>query len=156
MMNPKWILEIELVDKTYEGFWQRKGWTNNGIKAINSTIVFPGNQPVDDRFPHLVASNTFTPRKNIPIAGIAFAGDRGIAKVEVSVDRGKTWKTAVVKDPLSQYTWVLWTTGFIAPDKGSYEIVVRATDKTGEVQTSTLADPYPNGVEGYNRVDITV
>ena len=29
MMNPKWITEIELVDTTYEGFWQRKGWTNN-------------------------------------------------------------------------------------------------------------------------------
>jgi len=156
MMNPKWILEIELVDKTYEGFWQRKGWTNNRISAINSSIVFPGNQPIDDRFPHLVASNAFTPGKNIPIAGIAFAGDRGIAKVEVSVDGGKTWKTAVVKDPLSQYTWVLWTTGFIAPDKGNYEIVVRATDKTGEVQTSTLADPYPNGVEGYNSIDVTV
>ncbi|HET6590113.1 MAG TPA: molybdopterin-dependent oxidoreductase [Candidatus Nitrosocosmicus sp.] len=156
MMNPKWILEIELVDKTYEGFWQRKGWTNNGIGAINSTIVFPGNQPIDDRFPHSVTSNAFPPGKNIPIAGIAFAGDRGIAKVEVSVDGGKTWKTAVVKDPLSQYTWVLWTTGFVAPDKGSYEIVVRATDKTGEVQTSTLVDPYPNGAQGYNRVDLIV
>ena len=51
MMNPKWITEIELVDKTYEGFWQRKGWTNNGIKNINSSVIIPGNQPIDDRFP---------------------------------------------------------------------------------------------------------
>ena len=34
MMNPKWITEIELVDKTYEGFWQRKGWTNKGNNNI--------------------------------------------------------------------------------------------------------------------------
>jgi DMSO/TMAO reductase YedYZ molybdopterin-dependent catalytic subunit len=157
MMNPKWITEIELVDKTYEGFWQRKGWTNNGITSINSSIVIPGNQPINDRFPHLVGDNSnFSTGKNIPVAGIAFAGDRGISKVEVSIDGGNTWKTAVVKDPLSQYTWVLWTSGFTATDNGTYDIVVRATDKTGQVQTSKLEDPFPNGAEGYNRVNITV
>jgi DMSO/TMAO reductase YedYZ molybdopterin-dependent catalytic subunit len=158
MMNPKWITEIELVDKTYEGFWQRKGWSNNGISAINSSIVIPGNQPINDRFPNLVpnSSNGFTTGKNIPIAGVAFAGDRGISKVEVSVDGGKTWKTAIVKDPLSQYTWVLWTSGFTTADKGNYKIIVRATDKTGKVQSSELEEPFPNGAQGYNQIDISV
>lgn len=156
MMNPKWITEIELVDKTYEGFWQRKGWTNNGIKNINSSVIIPGNQPIDDRFPHLVPNNSFMTGKNIPIAGIAFAGDKGISKVEVSVDGGTTWKTAIVKDPLSQYTWVLWTSGFTALDKGNYKIIVRATDKTGQIQTSELEDPFPNGANGYNQLDISV
>lgn len=156
MMNPKWITEIELVDKTYEGFWQRKGWTNNGIKNISSSIVIPGNQPITDRFPHLVTDNSFMTGKNIPVAGIAFAGDRGISKVEVSVDGGNTWKTAIVKDPLSQYTWVLWTSGFITEEKGSYKIVVRATDKTGQIQTSELENPFPNGARGYDQIDISV
>ncbi len=156
MMNPKWITEIELVDKTYEGFWQRKGWTNNGIKNIYSTIVIPGNQPVNDNFPNLVPNSSFLNGKNIPVAGIAFAGDRGISKVEVSVDGGTTWKTAIVKDPLSQYTWVLWTSGFTAVDKGDYKIIVRATDKTGQVQTSELEQPFPNGAGGYNQLDISV
>jgi len=156
MMNPKWITEIELVDKTYEGFWQRKGWTNNGIKNIYSSIVIPGNQPINDTFPNLVPNSSFLNGKNIPIAGIAFAGDRGISKVEVSVDGGTTWKTAIVKDPLSQYTWVLWTSGFTAADKGNYKIIVRATDKTGQVQTSELEQPFPNGAGGYNQIDISV
>ena len=156
MMNPKWITEIELVDKTYEGFWQRKGWTNNGIKNIYSSIVIPGNQPIDDRFPNLVPNSSFLNSKNIPIAGIAFAGDRGISKVEVSVDGGTTWKTAMVKDPLSQYTWVLWTSGFTDADKGDYKIIVRATDKTGQVQTSELEEPFPSGAGGYNQVNISV
>ena len=156
MMNPKWITEIELVDKTYEGFWQRKGWTNNGIKNIYSSIVIPGNQPIDDRFPNIVPNSSFLNGKNIPIAGIAFAGDRGISKVEVSVDGGTTWKTAIVKDPLSQYTWVLWTSGFTAADKGDYKIIVRATDKTGQIQTSELEEPFPSGAGGYNQVNISV
>jgi DMSO/TMAO reductase YedYZ molybdopterin-dependent catalytic subunit len=156
MMNPKWITEIELVDKTYEGFWQRKGWTNNDIKNIYSSVVIPGNQPINDRFPNLVPNSGFLNGKNIPIAGIAFAGDRGISKVEVSVDGGATWKTAIVKDPLSKYTWVLWTSGFTAADKGDYKIIVRATDKTGQVQTSELEEPFPNGAGGYNQVNISI
>ncbi len=156
MMNPKWITEIELVDKTYEGFWQRKGWTNNGIKNVNSSIVIPGNQPINDRFPNLVPNSSFMNGKNFPIAGIAFAGDKGISKVEVSVDGGTTWKTAIVKDPLSQYTWVLWTSGFTSTDKGNYKIIVRATDKTGQIQTSELKEPFPNGAAGYNQIDISV
>ena len=51
------------------------------------------------------------PGQKAPIAGIAFGGDRGISKVEVSIDGGATWKSAVIKNPLSQYTWVLWTAG---------------------------------------------
>ncbi|MDN5845297.1 MAG: molybdopterin-dependent oxidoreductase [Candidatus Nitrosocosmicus sp.] len=156
MMNPKWITEIELVDKTYEGFWQRKGWTNSDIKNIYSSVVIPGNQPINDRFPNLVPNSGFLNSKNIPIAGVAFAGDRGISKVEVSVDGGTTWKTAIVKDPLSKYTWVLWTSGFITADKGDYKIIVRATDKTGQVQTSELEEPFPNGAGGYNQVNISV
>jgi DMSO/TMAO reductase YedYZ molybdopterin-dependent catalytic subunit len=34
MMHPKWITEIELVDRTYEGFWQRKGWTNDKMRTL--------------------------------------------------------------------------------------------------------------------------
>ena len=143
MMNPKWITEIELVDKTYEGFWQRKGWTNDSIKNIYSSIVVPGSQPITDRFPHTVTDNSFAVGKSIPIAAIAFSGDRGISKVEVSKDGGKTWKTAVVKDPLSQYTWVLWTSQFTSESKGAFDIVVRATDKTGQVQTSKLEICFP-------------
>ena len=156
MMNPKWITEIELVDKTYEGFWQRKGWTNDSIKNIYSSIVVPGSQPITDRFPHTVTDNSFTVGKSIPIAGIAFSGDRGISKVEVSTDGGKTWKTAVVKDPLSQYTWVLWTSQFTSESKGAFDIVVRATDKTGQVQTSKLEDPFPKGASGYNQIDLNI
>ncbi|MGN6560136.1 MAG: molybdopterin-dependent oxidoreductase [Candidatus Nitrosocosmicus sp.] len=155
MMNPKWITEIELIDATYEGFWQRKGWTNNGNNNIYSTIVTSGNQEITNRFPNLV-KNDFAIGKPTQIAGIAFAGDKGISKVEVSTDGGNTWKTAIVKDPLSKYTWVLWTSMFTPKDSGDYKIVVRATDKTGNVQTSNFADPFPNGASGYDTIDIQV
>ncbi len=155
MMNPKWITEIELVDKVYEGYWQRNGWTNIAEYNTGSSIVIPGQVPIRDRFRGLDEIPSSSSNKKGPIAGIAFGGDRGISKVEVSIDGGKTWKTAKIKEPLSEYTWVLWTAGFI-PNEGidNYKIVVRATDKKGEVQTSELNKPFPSGATGYHTISV--
>jgi hypothetical protein len=155
MMNPKWITEIEIVDKTYEGFWQRKGWSNKKNENIYSFIVTPGTHEIKNRFPNLVNEN-FAIDKTSPIAGVAFAGDRGISKIEVSSDGGNTWKSAIIKDPLSNYTWVLWTSGLTPKVGGDYKIVVRATDKTGQVQTSQFEDPFPNGASGYNTINVKI
>ena len=154
MMNPKWITEIELVDTVYEGYWQRNGWTNEADVHTNSFIVIPGQAEVRDRFRKLDETPNIIPGQKAPIAGIAFAGDRGISKVEVSTDGGATWKSAIIKDPLSQYTWVLWTAGFTPAGKENYKIVVRATDKRGEVQTAQFAKPFPDGASGYQTVEV--
>ena len=155
MMNPKWITEIELVDKVYEGYWQRNGWTNIAEYNTGSSIVIPGQAPIRNRFRDLNEIPSSSSNERMPIAGIAFGGDRGISKVEVSIDGGTTWKTAKIKEPLSQYTWVLWTGGFM-PDEGSnnYKIVVRATDKEGKVQISELRKPFPDGATGYHTISL--
>jgi DMSO/TMAO reductase YedYZ molybdopterin-dependent catalytic subunit len=154
MMNPKWITEIELVDKVYEGYWQRLGWANNAEDNTGSSILIPGQAPARQRFRKLDETGSFSYESKVPIAGIAFAGDRGIAKIEVSTDGGTTWKTAKVKDPLSQYTWVLWTAGYVPPNKENYAIVVRATDKTGKIQTTEMNPPFPNGATGYHTITV--
>ena len=155
MMNAKWVTEIQVVDKVHEGFWQRRGWSNNAEYQTHSTIAIPGDSPVRKRLVELGASKVLAGRM-APIAGIAFAGDRGILKVEVSTDGGKTWETASVKDPLSGYTWVFWATEWNPPTIGEYQIMVRATDKAGNVQTANLQNPFPSGATGYHIVDITV
>jgi DMSO/TMAO reductase YedYZ molybdopterin-dependent catalytic subunit len=154
MMNPKWITEIEIVDNVYEGYWQRNGWTNTADVHTNSSIVIPGQAPIRHRFRKLDETPNIVPGEKAPIAGIAFGGDRGISKVEVSTDGGTIWKSAVIKDPLSRFTWVLWTAGFTPTGKENYKIVVRATDKTGQVQTSELNKPFPDGATGYHMVNV--
>jgi hypothetical protein len=94
------------------------------------------------------------PGQRVPVAGIAFAGDRGISKVEVGTDGDVTWKSANIKDPLSKYTWVLWAAEFTpTASQGSNRIVVRATDKTGKVQTSEVRPPFPDGDTGYHIIN---
>ena len=152
MMNPKWLTEIELVDTVYLGYWQRLGWSNIAQDNAGSSILIPGQAPARQRFRTLDETVDSSYGGKVPIAGIAFAGTRGISKVEVSTDGGTTWKTAQIKDPLSKYTWVLWTAGYIPPNQENYKIVVRATDKSGKTQTTEMNPPFPNGATGFHTI----
>jgi DMSO/TMAO reductase YedYZ molybdopterin-dependent catalytic subunit len=153
MMNPKWITEIELIDRVYEGYWQKKGWANNAQYNTHSYIVIPGNAPVRKIFRNLGSVNIVV-GEQIPIAGVAFAGDREISRVQVSTDGGATWKDARIKNPLSPYSWVIWATELDVTSKANYRIVVRATDKTGKIQTGEVREPFPNGATGYHMIDV--
>jgi DMSO/TMAO reductase YedYZ molybdopterin-dependent catalytic subunit len=152
MMNAKWITDIELVDKIYEGFWQRRGWANNAQYKTHSKIVFPGDA-LRNRFQQITATSGIVVGSKSPIAGLAFAGDRGISKVEVSIDGGNNWQVASVKDPLSANCWVLWALDWVPQAKGKYNILVRATDGAGNLQTSEITDNYPSGATGYHSID---
>jgi DMSO/TMAO reductase YedYZ molybdopterin-dependent catalytic subunit len=154
MMNCKWLNSIELVSEKYYGYWQVRGWANEAQYQTGSEIVTPGTAQVADRFGIGGAPNI--PAGMTPIAGVAFAGDRGVEKVEVSTDGGNTWMPASVKDPLSEYTWVLWTANWNPPSTGHYSLAVRATDKTGRVQTAVMNAPFPSGATGYHIVDVGV
>ena len=159
MMNAKWITQIEIVDYVYEGFWQRKGWSNIAKYNTHSYTVIPGNASVGKRFRGFQSASSTNNVLNgggggVTIGGIAFAGDRGISKVEVSTDNGSTWKAATIKEPLSQYTWVLWAAELNQSGNKEYRVIVRATDKTGTVQTNKIADPFPNGATGYHIISL--
>jgi DMSO/TMAO reductase YedYZ molybdopterin-dependent catalytic subunit len=142
MMNAKWITEIEIVNQVYLGYWQERGWSNDARIKTTSILYYP--QPGAD-----ITGST-------PIAGVAFAGDRGISKVEVSVDGGSTWNGAVLKEPKSPYSWVLWAYAWNPINKGAATIVARAYDGTGARQDQTVNDPFPNGASGYQSIQVTV
>ena len=155
MMNAKWITEIEVVSGTYQGFWQRRGWTNVATYNTGSTIITPGDSPLRDRFSLPGSAGAITGAA-VPIIGAAFAGDRGIQQVEVSTDGGNNWETASLYDPLSKNTWVFWKLEWNPTSSGDYRLMVRATDGTGKAQVATLSDPFPNGATGYSVVDVRV
>jgi DMSO/TMAO reductase YedYZ molybdopterin-dependent catalytic subunit len=142
MMNAKWITDIEVSDQVYLGYWQERGWTNDARIHTTAIIYYPTSS---------VQANSTT-----PIAGVAFAGDRGISKVEVSVDGGNTWNPAELRPPRSPYSWVLWAYKWNPTSSGTATIVVRATDGAGQLQDSTATDPFPNGATGYSSIQVTV
>ncbi|MDP7240958.1 MAG: molybdopterin-binding oxidoreductase, partial [Dehalococcoidia bacterium] len=89
------------------------------------------------------------------MGGIAFAGSRGITRVEVSTDYGETWLPAEVKDALSTNTWVLWLRKW-EPTPGRHDLLVRAADGNGELQIEERRRTAPGGAAGYDLVPVRI
>lgn len=138
--NPKWITEIRAVDGDYRGFWQRRGWTNDGtIKTMSRIDVPTGGSGVGGGV--------------VRVGGIAFAGGRGIQAVEISADQGRSWSPASLADAMAPMAWRLWTADWM-PQAGTPSLTVRATDGTGAVQTADVRPALPDGSSGYHSVTV--
>lgn len=142
MMNAKWITEIEVTDRVYLGYWQERGWSNDAQIKTTSIIYYPAPQAQING--------------PLPIAGVAFAGDRGISKVEVSTDGGETWNSATLKEPRSPYSWVLWAYEWTPSTQGRHRLLSRATDGNGQLQDAAPRSSYPDGATGYHEIEVIV
>nr|MBA3534288.1 molybdopterin-dependent oxidoreductase [Ardenticatenales bacterium] len=94
MKQPKWITRMEARDSWEPGYWVERGWSREARPQIVSVIDTIATQEVKDG--------------QLPVGGIAWAGDRGIQKVEVQVDE-EAWVEATLRTPpLSALTWIQW------------------------------------------------
>ena len=90
----------------------------------------------------------------VAVAGVAWAPDRGISRVEVRVDEGE-WQNATIATPIGPQTWVQWKWAWQA-EPGEHVIAVRATDGAGEVQTDQVSPPDPDGARGHHTIRVRV
>lgn len=144
MKNPKWITRITVTADDYLGYWERQGWSDAAIVQTMSRIDTP------------MRTDRLTVGAPTVIAGIAYAGSRGIARVEVSTDDGTSWEQAALQSPLGALTWVFWAYQWTPPKAGEFKVLVRATDGAGTLQPSERTAPIPLGATGYHRVTMTV
>lgn len=143
MFSAKWLTRITLVEGEFLGFWQRKGWTNRGQVRPKALIATPAPDTVV--------------RAPVTLGGVAFAGSRGVSRVEVSTDGGTTWSVATLRSPpRSQLTWVLWTFVWTPPEGGSHRILARLVDGDDRPQDPTPSGPFPNGASGYDAIVLNV
>jgi DMSO/TMAO reductase YedYZ molybdopterin-dependent catalytic subunit len=138
----KWLSELELTTvDAFDAYWVNLGWAKDAPVLTQSRIDVP----------HDGSSVT---AGRVPIAGVAWAPDRGISKVEVSVDQGP-WQPATLSSPISKATWVQWLLPWDATP-GTHAIEVRATDGTGQLQADNQTPPFPDGARGHHRIGVRV
>jgi DMSO/TMAO reductase YedYZ molybdopterin-dependent catalytic subunit len=144
MKNAKWVTNITLIaDENFKGYWEQQGWDNTATIQTESSITSPTN------------NQSVTAGQVNTLRGYAFAGQRGIQKIELSTDGGLHWNNVTFKEPLSRNSWVLWHYDWTPATAASYNLVVRATDKTGEQQVAKKADSYPAGATGWHSITVT-
>ena len=142
MKSVQWITEIEVVRKDYKGYYQKKGWSDEAVVKTMSRIDVPEH-------------GALLRGREYSIQGIAYAGTRGIQRVELSMDEGKTWLPATLHEAQSPYSWVFWSFQWRIPSTGFQTVKVRAWDGQGNVQTGEEQDPAPDGASGLHTVTVS-
>lgn len=136
----KWLGELRVttthVPSPWNSRWYRmhgEGWPD----ALDDPAAALGRMPVKstlDPVPGLVAGRTAVLR------GRAWAGEAGIARVEVSTDRGRTWNDAELTGPNRPSSWAHWELQWRPAREGRHEIRTRATDSLGRTQPNRARD----------------
>ena len=142
-LSVKWIDRIELSREQVEGYYEQQGWRAERVHTT-SRIASP------------TKAATVEQGSSVTVSGIAFAGDRGISRVEVSPDDGVTWEEAAIDYSGSELTWALWSFTWRAPTPGEHVFVVRATDGGGELQEEKREGIAPDGATGFHRRPVQV
>lgn len=142
-VNVKWVDRIELTDREVEGYYERQGWRPY---HVSTTSRF--DRPSSGAIVHAAAP--------LSLGGVAFAGDRGIARVEWSPDGGSTWSPGRITYAPSPLAWALWEATWTPAEPGTATLVVRATDGHGESQPTEPRGAVPAGATGLHRVRVTV
>jgi len=136
----KWLSELQLTTlEDFDGYWIPLGWAKEAPILTQSRIDTPTGFGLG--------------AGRVPIAGIAWAPDRGVSRVEVAVDG--VWREARLSTPISDSTWVQWVLDWDATS-GDHTIMVRATDGNGVLQTEQRSRPAPDGARGWHTRQVSV
>jgi DMSO/TMAO reductase YedYZ molybdopterin-dependent catalytic subunit len=142
MKNAKWVVALRPMRREFVDWYGQRNWSRDAVVKTMSRIDVPNRDarlaPGQQR-----------------IAGIAYAGARGIGQVEFSSDGGETWRTADIIDPLpGNDVWVRWQGRFdLAPGEEA-TLIARATDISGSLQAEEFSLAQPDGASGWSSITV--
>jgi hypothetical protein len=82
---------------------------------------------------------------SLDVRGHAWAGDRSVSEVLVSIDFGASWQKTKLEKAVNRLAWQHWSTSVDFPEPGYYEVWVRAVDNEGNSQPMVLPGWNPRG-----------
>jgi hypothetical protein len=129
----KWLTEIELVERSFDGHFQTEKYT-----IQQETAAGVANAPVQ----HMaVKSEIIRPRAGETVGlgsyrvfGVAWAAEEAVRDVTVSSDGGNTWQQAQLIDPSARYSWTLWEYLWKISTPGTHQLMARAVSGNGQAQ----------------------
>jgi DMSO/TMAO reductase YedYZ molybdopterin-dependent catalytic subunit len=132
MASVKWLTKVVVTDKPYTGFWQTFDYSVWERAAAGPRLV-----PVTAIQPKAVVTSVgpgaAVPAAGFALSGRAWAGESAVAKVEFTLDGGKTWQAAR-HDRGKPLGWVAWESGPLTAPAGPLRVAARCTDDKGTTQ----------------------
>jgi DMSO/TMAO reductase YedYZ molybdopterin-dependent catalytic subunit len=137
----KMLNDIEILNAPDDNYWMKTAYR---IPDTPHASVKPGESgfatvPINRMAPRSFFTNltngaTVKPGTPLPVRGIAFGGDCGVAKVELSGDGGGTWGAAALGPDEGSYGFRRWSAEAAAPPSGTLTLLARCTNVNGEAQ----------------------
>lgn len=135
----KWLVKLVVEKEEAKGFYMSTAYRMPIHKVLPGTTVAPDEMRPATTFP--VNSLIGSPSNGARVAkgpqkvvGVAFSGEAPIARVEVSIDGGKTWRAAKLEGEPAAGRWVVFEHRFEQTEPGRVRALARATDRKGNVQ----------------------
>jgi DMSO/TMAO reductase YedYZ molybdopterin-dependent catalytic subunit len=140
----KMLNDIEVLDQPDTNYWTEVAYKipdtpHASIEPGQANVrMIPINRMVPRSFVTNPASDSVV-KAAAPVTfrGIAFGGDCGVAKVDVSIDHGKSWRQAKLGQNEGTYGFRKWETQLTFPAPGQYNLQVRCTNSNGVPQPDT-------------------
>jgi DMSO/TMAO reductase YedYZ molybdopterin-dependent catalytic subunit len=143
--SQKWLTRVWLRDVVHDG----EKMLGTSYRVPNRPVS-PGEEVVDEDFEIIermpVKSMITNPATDTDLSGMsaqvrghAWAGDRTIASVDISIDFGATWTAAELDPPVNSGAWQNFRLDVTFPKAGYYEVWSRATDSDGVSQPFAIA-----------------
>ena len=144
--NVKWLRTLAATMRESSNKIQQSGYRLRPVgESGNASHPSMYRMPVKSWVNSPGADGKSIPPGRHRIFGVAFAGERGIESVEVSLDGGSNWRQATLYGPdLGANAWRTFSLD-TELGNGEYLLVSRATDKTGAQQPAD----FPANQRGY-------
>ncbi len=148
----KWLTRISVRDRVHDGP-KMGGYSYRvpcepvapGADVPEEDMCIIESMPVKSLITFPKSGLVHRDGKALAVRGHAWAGDRAISDVDISIDFGQTWQPAQVNKPANRLAWQQWSTPVEFPQKGYYEIWARATDTSGIAQPMVVPGWNPRG-----------
>ncbi len=138
MASVKWLMEIEVSDKAFDGFFQSRRYVmvNQGMDVTEQKD--PVTTVKVKCLINTPAQGQIVKGQIVNIAGLAWSGEGSIEKVEVSCDDGLTWCDADLGDNNGPHAWRKWAIACEPGTTGHFLLMARATDSNGNTQPKNI------------------
>ncbi|NJP11016.1 MAG: molybdopterin-dependent oxidoreductase [Leptolyngbyaceae cyanobacterium RU_5_1] len=152
--QPKWLVTIEAIAQSKQGYWERQGWSNIARISTHALVRQVQNTRVWNRHNHVALPRNGDQgwTNGIWVAGVAIDQSSSIQRILVSTDAGKTWQPAEQNHPASPHEWTVWRYPWRPNQPGQYTLLARAESQR---ETQALDDKDSmDGSSGVLRVQI--
>jgi DMSO/TMAO reductase YedYZ molybdopterin-dependent catalytic subunit len=138
----KMLAEITVLDHIDDNFWMKTAYripdtpTASVVPGTTGFATIPINKLNVRSFVTNIADGATIGAGLIPLRGIAFDGGSGVRRVEISIDAGRTWRSATLEPDYGKYSFRRWNARWDARP-GVYDVAVRASSNNGVTQNAT-------------------